>query len=121
MLIKIKIKMMIKIDRLGNLFVNKLKLNNSKYAKSINNLISYVTLTNYGYFHVQGHKFFPMHFDYCVNKLCEISLKDLNDFDGDVQLFIVQAAPVFLQYNYCGLPHTAKIEHMSVYIDIELG
>ena len=42
MLIKIKIKMMIKIDRLGNLFVNKLKLNNSKYAKSINNLISHV-------------------------------------------------------------------------------
>ena len=46
-------------------------------------------------------KLFPMHFDYCVSKLCEISLKVLNDFDGDVQLFIVQAAPVFLQYNYC--------------------
>ena len=44
----------------------------------------------------------------------------MNDFDGDVQLFIVQAAPVFLQYNYCGLPHTAKIEHMSVYINIKL-
>ena len=30
-----------------------------------------------------------------------------SDDDGDVQ-----AAPVFLQYSYCGLPHTAKIEHM---------
>jgi len=24
-----------------------------------------------------------------------------------------KAAPVFLQYNYCGLPHTAKIEHIA--------
>ena len=65
--------------------VDKLKLTNLKYLKNINNLMNmYVTLTNYGYFHVQGHKFYPKHFDYCVNKLCEIGLKDLNDFDGNV-------------------------------------
>ena len=56
-------------------------------------------------------------YDHCYHDYDDYDhdYEDNHDDDIDDDDAFVQAAPVFLQYSYCGLPHMAKIEHMLVF------